>query len=81
MAETPQAGVKFGRHVWVGLGMAVACLAGFILIWPGLESAPKQPEEGSAMGQSSAPTTTPAVRPPIDLAAPATVETATFALG
>jgi|MudIll2142460700_1097286.scaffolds.fasta_scaffold43507_2 hypothetical protein len=33
------------------------------------------------MGHSSAATATPAARPPIDLAAPAAVETATFALG
>jgi hypothetical protein len=61
--------------------MVGAGLAGFILIWPGLESVTKRPEEEKAMGQSTTVTATGAARPPIDLAAPATAETATFALG
>jgi hypothetical protein len=81
MSETPQAGVKFGRHVWVGLGVALACLVGLMLIRSGLDTAPEQSGEGKSMGRSAAATMIPAARPPIDLVVPAAVETATFGLG
>jgi hypothetical protein len=81
MGKTAQTGRGVGRGVWIGAGIAAPCLAAFMLIWSGLGSATKQPEEGKAMGRSAAATVTPAARPPIDLAAPAVVQTATFALG
>ena len=78
MGRTPYTGLKFSPRALAGAGIVGACLASLIPIWSGLESATKQPEEGRAMGRSATAT---AARPPIDLAAPAMVRTATFALG